>query len=496
MDVQSSILTSIDSIPLGILSTVFQDPKFLGLFIGMICLIACSAFFSMSETAFSSSSQVKIRLAVEERKRGAKKALYLTERFDKTLTTLLVGNNLVNTALSTIAVTFFAMILSENVASYKELISTVVITVTLLIFGEIMPKMIGKKNPEGVSLKVAPIVYLLSIILYPIVICFVGFQKLINRNKDEKKAIDEDELGVLLDTMEEEGAIEDDEANMIRNVFDLNDRTVEDIMIPRIKMEALDYNSTLEEVKEFMLDNAYSRIPVYKKDRDHVVGILYERDFFPALVKNPKMSWKRLIRPVKYVSGAMKVDALIKELQVSKTHLAIVSGEYGDVLGLVTMEDALEELVGEIYDEHDIPGDNDICFDEQEDGSFIVDAEIYVDELFDKLNIGDIPEDVPSKVSGWLFAKSESLPTVGFAINYLAMYTMMDEETEEYKDYAKMLTISIHAVEDRRIDLVRVELRDATEDEINELESEEDRTHLVKVDHSEEQTDSQTTENE
>ena len=334
--------------------------------------------------------------------------------------------------------------------------------------------MVAKLNPEGVALKVAIVVYVLSFVFYPFVIMFVGLQKLISRNKDDKKAIDEDELGVLLDTMEEEGAIENDEVNMIRNVFDLNDRTVEDIMIPRIKMEALDYSSTLDEVKTFMLDNAYSRIPVYKKDKDHVVGILYERDFFPALVKNSKMSWKRLIRPVKFVSSAMKVDALIKELQISKTHLAIVSGEYGDVLGLVTMEDALEELVGEIYDEHDVPGDNDLRFEEQEDGSYIIDAEIYVEDLFERLHLGDVPQDVPSKVSGWLFAKSESLPTVGFSIQYLAMYTMLNEETEEYTDYAKMLTISIYEVEDRRIHLAKIELRDATEEEINQHQQNEE----------------------
>lgn len=455
MDIQSIILTSESSdVP------VFNIP----LFCIMLVMVFLSAFFSMSETAFSSSSQVKIRMAVEDRKSGAKKALLLTERFDKTLTTLLIGNNLVNVGLSTIAVTFFTQ-LAIN-AAWVELISTLIVTITLLIFGEIVPKMIAKLHPEGVALKVSIIVYILSYVFYPVVILFVGLQKLISRNKEEKKAIDEDELGVLLDTMEEEGAIEDDEVNMIRNVFDLNDRNVEDIMIPRIKMEALDYNSTLEEVKEFMLDNAYSRIPVYKKDKDHVVGILYERDFFPALVKNPKMSWKRLIRPVKFVSSAMKVDALIKELQISKTHLAIVSGEYGDVLGLVTMEDALEELVGEIYDEHDIPGDNDIRFEQQEDGSYIIDAEIYVEDLFDRLKLGDVPQDVPSKVSGWLFAKCESLPTVGFAINYLAMYTMLDEETESYNDYAKMITISIYEVEDRRIHLAKVELRDATEEEI------------------------------
>ena len=458
MDIQSIILTSEKASDVPVFNVV--------LFVVMLVLVMCSAFFSMSETAFSSVSTVKIKVAVEDRRGGAKKALYLTEHFDKTVTTLLIGNNIANVGLSTIAVTFFTQ-LAIN-AQFVELVSTLVITLTLLIFGEIVPKMIAKQHPEGIALKVSIIIYILSYILWPLVILFVGLQKLITRNSDDKKAIDEEELGVLLDTMEEEGEIENDEASLIRNVFDLNDRTVEDIMIPRIKMEAIDYNSTLEEVKEFMLDNAYSRIPVYKNDKDHVVGILYERDFFPALVKNPKMSWKKLIRPVKYVAGSMKVDGLIKELQAAKTHLAIVSGEWGDVLGLVTMEDALEELVGEIYDEHDIPGEDDIKFEQQEDGSYIVDAEIYVEDLFERLHVGDIPEDVPSKLSGWLFAKCESIPEVGFSMNYLAQYTMMNEETEEYDDYAKVLTISIHEVEARRVRFVKVELRDATEEEINE----------------------------
>lgn len=458
MDIQSIILASEAASDAPVFNVV--------LFVVMLALVLCSAFFSMSETAFSSVSTVKIKVAVEDRRGGAKKALYLTEHFDKTVTTLLIGNNIANVGLSTIAVTFFTQ-LAIN-AQFVELVSTLVITLTLLIFGEIVPKMIAKQHPEGIALKVSIIIYILSYILWPLVILFVGLQKLITRNSDDKKAIDEEELGVLLDTMEEEGEIENDEASLIRNVFDLNDRTVEDIMIPRIKMEAIDYNSTLEEVKDFMLDNAYSRIPVYKNDKDHVVGILYERDFFPALVKNPKMSWKKLIRPVKYVAGSMKVDGLIKELQASKTHLAIVSGEWGDVLGLVTMEDALEELVGEIYDEHDIPGEDDIKFEQQEDGSYIVDAEIYVEDLFERLHVGDIPEDVPSKLSGWLFAKCESIPEVGFSMNYLAQYTMMNEETEEYDDYAKVLTISIHEVEARRVRFVKVELRDATEEEIDE----------------------------
>ena len=221
-----------------------------------------------------------------------------------------------------------------------------------------------------------------------------------------------------------------------------------------------------------MLDNAYSRIPVYKNDKDHIVGILYERDFFPAYVKNPRMSWKRLLKPVKFVSAAMKVDALIEDLQTSKTHIAIVSGEYGEVIGLVTMEDALEELVGEIYDEYDIPGDNDIQFVKQDDGSYIVDGEIFVDDLFEKLNVSDVPEDVPSKLSGWLFAKCESLPEVGFTMEYLARYAMLNEETDEYDDYQKMISFTIHKVKNRMIDSVLVAIRDATDEEVEKYEKE------------------------
>ncbi len=462
MDIQSSSI-----IPLSVFteSIPFMVPL-------MIVLIILSAFFSMSETAISSVSDSKIRLMVEERKKGAKKALELTNKYDKTLITLLIGNNIVNVLLSTIAVYFFmACLISEE---YVSLVSTATVTIVLLIFGEIVPKVIAKEYPDAISCAVSWPIYIISLILTPLVYFFLGIQKIFTRKKNEDASMDEDELNVLINQMEDEGSIEEDEATTIRNVFNLNDRSVEDIMIPRIKMEAIDYNSTLETVKNFMLDNAYSRIPVYKKDKDHIVGILYERDFFPALVRNPKMSWRRILRPVKFVSGAMKVDALIEDLRESKTHIAIVSGEYGDVLGLVTMEDCLEEIVGEIYDEHDNPSDSELRFEEQEDGSYIVDADMFVDDLFEKMDIGDSPEDVPSKISGWLFAKCESLPEVGFSINYTAIYTSLDSETEEYIDYAKYLTISIYEVQNRRITLAKVEVRDATDEEIEARKLEEE----------------------
>lgn len=437
----------------------------------MVILIVLSAFFSMSETAFSACSETKLRLAIEDKKRGAKKAMFLTEKFDRTLTTLLVGNNLVNTTLATISVTFFTLLaVNEN---YIELVSSLSITILLLIFGEILPKMIAKMNPEGVALKVSVIIYVLSYVLYPVVIVFVGLQRLLQRKKEQHSS-SKDEFEVYIDEMEDTGVIEADEAEVIHKVLDLSDRCVEDIMVPRIKMEAIDYSSTLEEVKAFMLDNAFSRIPVYKKDKDHIVGILYERDFFPALIKNSRVSWKKLLRPVKFVSSAMKIDDLMEDLQKTKTHMAIVSGEVGDVLGLVTMEDCLEELVGEIYDEHDIPGNDDVNCVKQEDGSYIVDGEMYVEDMFEELNIGDVPEDIPSKISGWLFAKCESLPVEGFTMNYLARYTMLNEEEKEYEDFNKMLEISIHEVKNRAIVSARVVVRDATEEEIEADEDEDD----------------------
>lgn len=441
------------------------------IFVVMLCLVIFSRFFSMSETAVSCSEKVKVQAAIEERKSGSKKTLFLLNNYNKTLTTLLIGNNLVNVALSAIAVKFFTdLAIAEE---YVSLVTTGVITVVLLIFGEIIPKIIAKNYPEQISYKVSLVIIIFMYILYPLVLFFNGIQKIISK-KDQAESYDENELGIMLNTMEEEGNIENDEAELIQNVLELNDRSVEDIMIPRIKMECINYSAKLDEVKEVLLDNSFSRIPVYKTDKDHIVGILYERDFFPALVKNPKMSWKRLIRPVKYVASTMKVDALIKELQQAKTHMAIVSGEYGEVLGLVTMEDALEELVGEIYDEHDVPGDNDLICEKQEDGTYIVSGEYFVEDLFEELGIGDVPEDIPSKISGWLFAKCESLPEVGFSFKYVAIYTKQNEEDESYSDYAKTLTFTIHKVENRRIADVKVEIMDATEEEIAKHDEEDE----------------------
>ncbi len=460
MDVHSVVFTTV----------YFNTP----LFIVMIVLILFSAFFSMSETAFSSCSESKLKLMIDNKVSGSKKAMYLYEKFDKTLVTLLIGNNLVNIALSTFAVIFFTQLIVNLDENMISLITTGVITVVLLIFGEIVPKMLAKRNPEGVAVKVSIIVYMIMYILYPFVMLFYGIQKVFASKKDDEPQ-DREELDVIVDEFQEQGAIEDEEAEQIHNLLDLNETTVDDIMVPRIKMASIPFTATLDEVKAFMLDNPYSRIPVYKNDKDHIVGILYERDFFPALVKNKNCSWKKLLRPVKYVSGAMHVDDLIKDLQKSKTHLAVVISEIGEVQGIVTMEDALEEIVGEIYDEHDNPSLGELRFEKQSDGTYIVDADMFVDDLFEKLDIGAAPENIPSKIAGWLFEKCESLPVAGFKMQYLASFSKEDEEVEgKYIDYNKMLTINIYEVKNRAITLAKVEVRDATSEEIENFQNDEE----------------------
>lgn len=459
MDIQSSVQSL--SVPSVSILTING-----GLLALLIILVLFSAFFSMTETVFASVSEAKIKNYVEERKTGAKKALFCVEHFDRTLTTLLVGNNIVNTALSTFALTFFmGFIRTGNL----ELISTAIITIVLLIFGEITPKTIGKKYNDKLVLFLAPIIYVISYILLPISIIFMGIQKIFTGKKNNDSQVNESELETILDTMVEDGEIEDDEHEYIKNVFDLNDRTVEEIMVPRVDMVAIEDTTSIDEVKNIFIREQYSRIPVYHEDKDHIIGIIYERDFFEAMAKNIELkNVKQLMRNVLFVNKKMTVDALIKTLQESKTHMAIVSGEYNDTLGLVTMEDALEEIVGEIYDEHDEGSVKQKLITKINDNTYMVDGDMFVSDMFEEIGLGEAPEGA-SKLSTWMFESQEDLPKIGDKMTYISCFTDQNENGE-YEDYAKKIVLEIVEVDDRRIETVKVTVDDATEEEVEQFE--------------------------
>lgn len=459
MDIQSSVQSL--SVPSVSFLTING-----GLLALLIILVLFSAFFSMTETVFASVSEAKIKNYVEERKTGAKKALFCVEHFDRTLTTLLVGNNIVNTALSTFALTFFmGFIRTGNL----ELISTAIITIVLLIFGEITPKTIGKKYNDKLVLFLAPIIYVISYILLPISIIFMGIQKIFTGKKNNDSQVNESELETILDTMVEDGEIEDDEHEYIKNVFDLNDRTVEEIMVPRVDMVAIEDTTSIDEVKNIFIREQYSRIPVYHEDKDHIIGIIYERDFFEAMAKNIELkNVKQLMRNVLFINKKMTVDALIKTLQESKTHMAIVSGEYNDTLGLVTMEDALEEIVGEIYDEHDEGSVKQKLITKINDNTYMVDGDMFVSDMFEEIGLGEAPEGA-SKLSTWMFESQEDLPKIGDKMTYISCFTDQNENGE-YEDYAKKIVLEIVEVDDRRIETVKVTVDDATEEEVEQFE--------------------------
>lgn len=462
MDIQSTnlILTEVSGVP------YFNAP----IFIAMLSLVCMSAFFSMSETVFSTCNTVKLTLLAEEGKKSAQKALWITQHYDRTITTLLVGNNIVNTTLSIISVTFFAdlMINSPNLV---EFVSVAAVTIIVLIFGEITPKTIAKIYADSLAVSLSYIIRFIEFLLFPIVIIFTGYQKLFHMKEseeDKEPQVNEQELQAILDDMEDEGAIESNEVEMINAVLSLNDREVKDIMTPRPDIIAISDDADIDDIKDLFFEAKFSRIPVYHDDKDNIVGILFERDFLTTYIKRKNFRLKTILRPVKYVSASMKVDDLFHELQKSKMHMAVVSGEYGEVIGLVTMEDALEEMVGEIYDEHDETKE-EVLIQKVEDGEYIVNANIYLEDLFEDLELGKAPETQYSKLSGWLYGNCEDVPEEGFNYVYVSKFIHKTDD-EDYEECTKKLTFVITKVEDRRILEAKLFVEDITNSEEDEDE--------------------------
>lgn len=422
-------------------------------------LLIFSAFFSATETAMTSCSETRIQILAEQGKKGAKTAMKLIGNFGKTLSTLLIGNNIVNIANTTVATVLFARLIVNP--SLSGVVSTLVMTLLVLIFGEILPKDFAKKHPEAISIKVAGIINFLNYVFLPLNLLFSGLQRLVT-GKDIENVTTEEELETIVEEMANQGVIEDEEVDMIHSVLDLNDREVSEIMIPRIDMIAVPIDMSIENIVNIFLDQKFSRMPVYQEDKDNIIGILHERDLFTKLVKGQKINLKNLLRPVKYVSKSMKVNDLIEELKHSKTHMAIVSGEYGETVGLVTMEDALEELVGEIYDEHDDVEEAPI--QKISDNEYVINADIYLEELFEALEVGKAPESNYSKVSGWLYDINEDIPTVGYQYRYTSEFLLNDDK-HDYEEVKKVLTFTIKEVEDRRIKSVFVKVEDYVEEE-------------------------------
>ncbi len=455
-----------------------QNPSLIFIFLGIIVLVFCSSFFSASETAFSTVNVMRLRTYAQEKRRGARKALWVAENYERTVTTILVGNNFVNILATTLAGTAFTIVfLNPTVANAA---STIIMTLTVLTFGEILPKCLAKANAEKFTLLTSGILYFLIKLLTPIVWIFIGIKKIFIKNKeDEEPTVTEQELESIIDTMEEEGVIDKDDASLIQSVLDIGERTVNDIMIPRVDFVAIENTDSIEEIKKTFLEYKFSRLPVYKEDKDHIIGVLSDKDFFAALFETPnRVNIKKLIKTPLYVSETMKVDDLIRKMQKAKKHLAIVSDEYGGTSGIVTMEDALEELVGEIYDEHD---DTEVEKDIEELGEnkYKIVADVMLDDLYENLNLGETPDTNYPTLGGYLYAMFEHIPVVGDKYTADAtIFTDQDSDTLLEERYFT-LEYTILSVVERRIISVLLEVKEKTEEDKTTDNSNEDEKSIT-----------------
>lgn len=429
----------------------------------IVVLLVLSAFFSMSETVYSSVSQAKLMTCIEENKKGARKALWLTENYDRVLSVILIMNNLVNIAISTLGLRIF-LVLFENQSGWVDLLNTLVITLIVLIFGEILPKTHGKVKNETIALRYSALLYFVVKILTPISWPFYKMNRLAMKNVEEDGSITLGDLENIIDTMEEDGELKKEAANMLERVLDLSKVDVKDIMTPRVDVVAIDVNSDIEEVKKCFFENQYSRVPVYEDTIDHIVGVLYEKEFFKALVQDPKtVNIRKLSNKPLFVVGSMRADSLLSYLKKQNVHLAVVLDEYAGFDGIVTMEDTLEELVGEIFDEHDeVP----FRINKISEGHYEVSGDLEIENLFKELGLDDKPKDVEATtVGGWVQDSLERLPVIGDVITYKVMSKVLYDElsSDEGIEYKK-LTFKVLNIEKFRITKLSLEVVDYIEE--------------------------------
>lgn len=367
-----------------------------------------SAYFSATETAFTTFNRIRMKNMAEKGNKKAALALKLSDNYDSLLSTILIGNNIVNILASAMGTLLFTRVIKGN-ADLAATVSTAVITVSILLLGEITPKSIAKKYPEKFVLFSTPIINFLKIVLFPLNIIFNGWQKVLSKifKESEDQGITEEELISIIEEAEEDGDIDKEESDLIKSAIEFGDLEVGDIFTPRIDITALPVGASKETVAKTFAESGYSRLPVYDASIDNIVGIIYYKDFYTVAYK-ANVPLHEIIKPVIHVATTQPVNELMKELQEKQLHMAVVTDEFGSTAGIVTLEDILEEIVGEIWDEHDEIIEEIKEVDEKE---YIVSGRANIENLFSELDIDHEIESVT--VGGWAMEALGKIPEVG-----------------------------------------------------------------------------------
>lgn len=412
-----------------------MDSDSVRLIIVMAVLVVLSAFFSSAETAFSSLNQVKLKSMLSEEGRKTKRikrALSLSEEYDVVLSTILIGNNLVNIACTAISTIVFTGIYGESLGTT---LSTIIMTIVVLIFGEVTPKQIAKERAESYAILISPLVKFFIILFSPLSLFFRGWSKLMNKifGLGKVSAVTEEELKTYVNEAHTGGEIDENESKLIRSSIEFDDIDVIDILTPRIDVDAVDKYASFNEIEKVFKTSNRSRLPVYINDIDNIVGLIHHRDFENAKDRNLK-SLRTILKPVPSVSPDTKISKLLRIFQKNKTHLAVVIDEFGGTEGIVTLEDILEELVGEIWDEHD---EVEVDFEKISDNEYIADGSASLEDFFEYFKINRVEDDVTT-VNGFIMMLLDKIP-----------------ETDDVAEFDN-ITARVLSVDGKRADKIKI----------------------------------------
>jgi CBS domain containing-hemolysin-like protein len=412
----------------------------------MIILVVFSAFFSSAETAFSSLNKVKLK-AIEnsDNVKKIERVLKLSDNFDIVLSTILIGNNVVNIASTSIATLFFTGILGDN-SDLGATVSTIVMTIVVLVFGEVTPKTIAKEKAETYAIVIAPLIKFFIIIFYPLNLMFRGWKKLLNKifGLGKYDIVTEEELKTYVDEAHTGGEIDENESELIHSSIEFDDVHVSDILTPRVDVEAVEKYWKLSDIEKVFRTSRYSRLPVYIGDIDHIVGVIHYQDFEEIRQRGLK-SLRTILKPVPTVSPDTKISKLLRICQKNKTHLAVVVDEFGGTEGIVTLEDIIEELVGEIWDEHD---EVQIDIQQLDENVYLVDGSSSVDKLFEYFNIAQNESSDVTTVNGWVMENTDKIPEVGDSFCY------------------DILHVEVLTLDGRRADKIRITVENSEDTDV------------------------------
>ena len=398
------------------LSGSFSPSFNVGLFVTILALILLSGFFSSTETAYSCSNKIKLRTLASGGSKKAKKVLFLAEEnYDRFISTVLIGNNIVNLSATTIATIFFAKLIQD--ANVSAVVSTAVMTVAVLIFGEITPKFLAKTFPEKMAMAFYPIIKFFYYVFYPLNMLFGGWKWILSkvfRLKNEE-IVTEEEIMTVVEEAEEDGTLREEETLLIRSVIEFDDLEVGDILVPRVNIVSVDSTSSMEEIRKIFDNEGYSRLPVYKDSIDTVIGTIHQKDFYSAYLRGKK-GIDGILQNAYYTTEHVKISNLLKDMQKKKVHIAVVLDEYGGTLGMVTLEDILEELVGEIWDEHD---EEINYFKQISENVCMVDGNAPMNDVLEYFEIAQEEDEFEANtLSGFIIEQLEEIPHTGVKLFY------------------------------------------------------------------------------